>query len=87
MSSAMAVADDGVEAEVFGYLQSRFPALVECDAQTPLIETGALDSLGFLELMMFLSEKFGIELTDDDFDPGNLGTPASIVAFVRRAAR
>lgn len=87
MSGAMASVEDGVETEVYGYLRSRFPALANCDAQTPLIDSGALDSLGFLELMMFLSEKFGIELTDDDFDPANLGTPASIIAFVRRGAR
>lgn len=83
---AMRIEDD-IDTLVFSYLRARFPALADCTVDTPLIETGALDSLGFLELMMFLSEKFGIELTDDDFDPTNLETPGSIIAFVRRNAR
>ena len=84
MSAAAILINDDVETIVYDYLRARFPALADCDADTPLIESGALDSLGFLELMMFLSEKFGIELTDDDFDPANLETPGNIIAFVRR---
>ncbi|WP_291376233.1 acyl carrier protein [Devosia sp.] len=87
MSAVTMLVEDDIESIVYGYLRERFPALADCDADTPLIETGALDSLGFLELMMFLSEKFGIELTDDDFDPSNLETPGSIIAFIRRNTR
>ncbi len=78
---------DDVDASVYSYLQWRFPALEGCSEDTPLIEGGALDSLGFLELMMFLSEHFGIELSDADFDPSVLGTPGQLIAFVRQARR
>lgn len=78
---------DDVAETIFSYLRERFPALSDCDANTPLLENGVLDSLGFLELMMFLSERFGIELTDGDFDPSVLGTPGQLADFVRQASR
>jgi len=84
---AAVMEQDDVEGVLYAYLESRFPALAPCDADIPLLEGGAVDSLGFLELMMFLGERFGIELQDDDFDPENIGTPARLVAFIRRARR
>ena len=86
MLAALKQTDD-VEDVVYAYLTSRFPALNPCDADTPLLDGGALDSLGFLELMMFLGERFGIDLEDGDFDPANIGTPGRLVAFIRRARR
>lgn len=81
------VAEREIEKEILGYLGSNFPALQNCTLDTPLIDSGALDSMGFLELMMFLGAKYGIELSDGDFDPSNLGTPGNIVDFVQRNIR
>jgi len=66
------------------YLRNRFPALAEVEATTPLLHSGAIDSLGFLELMTFLSEEFGITLEDEDFDAGNLETAGKLTEFVER---
>ena len=76
-----------VEATVYAYLARRFPALAGCDADTPLLENGAIDSLGILELMTFLADRFEISLDDNDFDPENLGTPARLVQFIERKRR
>ena len=51
--------------------------------ETPLL-TGALDSLGVLELMMFLDQTYGIALEDVDFDAENLETVGRLVRFVER---
>jgi len=67
-----------------GYLRDRFPALANVEATTPLLQSGAVDSLGFLELMTFLSEEFGITLEDEDFDAANLETPGKLADFVER---
>ena len=69
---------------ICGYLRDRFPALAAVDATTPLLESGAIDSLGFLELMTFLSDEFGIELEDEDFDASNLETAGQLADFVER---
>jgi acyl carrier protein len=66
------------------YLRDRFPALADVDAATPLLQSGAIDSLGFLELMTFLSDEFGIVLDDEDFDASNLETVGKLVDFVER---
>lgn len=73
-----------IETEIYAYLDKRFPALAPMGPDTPLLE-GAIDSLGFLELIMFLGERFGISMEDDGFDFQELATPASLVDFVSRA--
>jgi len=73
-----------VEVAIFGYLAQRFPALGPCEANTPLLENGAIDSLGMLELVTFLGERFGVALDDTDFDPEILGTPAGLVRLIER---
>lgn len=78
--------DQSVSDEVTAYLEGRFPNLVPLTATTPLLE-GAIDSLGFLELVMFLSERFGISIDDENFDFQELATPAGVTAFVERMTR
>ncbi len=69
---------------VYAYLRERFPALHDVAADTPLLTSGAVDSLGMLDLMMFLGERFEISLDDMDFAPENLATPKQLVEFVER---
>ncbi len=66
------------------YLRKRFPALCDAplDDATQLLTGGVVDSLGILDLASFLAETFGIEISDDDFEPGNFETFGQLVAFV-----
>lgn len=80
MQSA-AVPTDDISAEIHAYIDRRFPALAPVAPDTALLD-GAIDSLGFLELIMFLGERFGISMEDDGFDFQELATPASLVRFV-----
>ncbi len=72
---------------IYSYLSDRFPAYAPFTDDTLLLEGGAIDSLGFLELMIFLGESFGITLDDEHFTPDNLGTPADLITFVLRERR
>ncbi|MHB1103562.1 MAG: acyl carrier protein [Devosia sp.] len=72
---------------ILEYLRVRFPGLPDLAPNTSLLEGGAVDSLGFLELMTFLGETFAIELDDEDFQPANLETPERLAAFVARKLR
>jgi acyl carrier protein len=49
-----------------------------------LLEQGIVDSTGVLEVIRFIEEDFGIKLDDDEIVPENLGSIASIAAFVER---
>jgi acyl carrier protein len=71
-----------VEAMIHAYLTKRYPALTNLKAETPLLAAGLIDSLGILELMTFLGERFDFEVEDSDFDGGNLANLDSLVRFV-----
>ena len=47
-----------------------------------LFETGVLDSLRTVELMVALSEAFGVEISPAEFEREQWATPARIVAFM-----
>lgn len=54
-----------------------------------LLGTGIIDSMGIMELVVFLEEQFGIEVGDTEITEENLGTLSSIVGYVgtkRRSA-
>ena len=47
-----------------------------------LFETGVLDSLRTVELMVALSEALGVEISPAEFEREQWATPARIVAFM-----
>ena len=54
------------------------------DADTNLIETGLIDSIALVELLMALEEEFDVELADEDLDLEDFRSIFSIVGFVRQ---
>ena len=62
---------------------SRFPG-----DEDSLLEKGILDSTGVLELIEFLEDQFGIEVSDTETVPDNLGSISGLTRFVmsKRAA-
>ncbi|MBL8596162.1 MAG: acyl carrier protein [Devosia sp.] len=51
---------------------------------TPLLETGMLDSINLVRLIQFIEERFGISVPDSDFGPDLFESPASLAAYVER---
>ncbi len=51
---------------------------------TSLLDSGLIDSMGVLELVMFLESEFGISLNDDEVVAENLDTIERIADFVVR---
>jgi acyl carrier protein len=54
------------------------------DDSVSLMQGGTMDSTGILELIMFLEEKFGIKVADEEMVPANLDSVNNVVAFVDR---
>lgn len=48
-----------------------------------LTQSGVLDSMGVLELIMFIEERFGVNVPDEDTLPENLDSVERITAYVR----
>lgn len=68
------------------FLRQLSPAArtIEIDANTALLSSGILDSLGILQMMSFLSDELGIEIDDADFTLENFETLGSLLAFIQR---
>lgn len=49
---------------------------------TDLVETGMLDSLGFVDLLVYLEQEFGSEILTHDIEIDNFRSVASIATFV-----
>ena len=52
------------------------------EADTLFQEGRILDSTGFLEIITFVEERFGIEIADSEVVPENLGTLRTMSSFV-----
>ena len=50
---------------------------------TPLLESGILDSLSLLQLVVFLEERFSITVGDADLLPQNFENVNTICAYLR----
>jgi acyl carrier protein len=68
------------------FVMERFPEartrrLADDDS---LLESGVVDSLGILEFVTFLEERFSMALEDDDLTPEHFNSVAAIASFVER---
>ncbi len=53
-------------------------------ADDSLTQAGVLDSMGVLELIMFVEERFGVSIPDEDTLPENLDSVSRIVNYIGR---
>jgi len=53
-------------------------------ADDSLTQAGVLDSMGVLELIMFIEQHFGVSIPDEDTLPENLDSVSRIVGYVSR---
>ena len=74
-----------VESRIVEYLESQSAPvdLAQSPDQILLLESGALDSLGVVQLTMLLADEYDIEIDDDDFVPENFESVASLANFVK----
>lgn len=47
-----------------------------------LLGGGIVDSMGVMELVQFIGDRFGVTIADDDITEEHFGSVASIAAFV-----
>lgn len=50
--------------------------------RSPPLESGLIDSLGILDLVGFLEERFAIQVTDEELVPENFQTVGQLAVFV-----
>ena len=58
------------------------PSAIEDDAS--FLEQGIIDSVGALEIALFIEQHFGFSVKEDEMLPENLDSVDNLVAFIRR---
>ena len=68
------------------FLVQKFPAAKKraITNDTPLLESGIVDSLGMLDVVAFLEKSFMLTLSDDDLTAEHFGSIDSLVSFVEK---
>ena len=56
---------------------------VDVTEDTPLIENGIIDSMGVIELVTHVSEKYQIEFSGDDMTEENFGTVRAFAKLIQ----
>jgi acyl carrier protein len=51
---------------------------------TPLIDKGIVDSIGLMEVVMFIEQETGVRVPDEEIAPDNFQTVASMEEMVQR---
>jgi acyl carrier protein len=69
------------------YIQENLAPDTAIDDTTALIDKGILDSMGLMQVIMFIEEKTGIRIPDDEVLPDNFQTIGSIESLVDRLGK
>jgi methoxymalonate biosynthesis acyl carrier protein len=78
----MAVGTEQVVPEIRGWLRENVTGGRDVSEDEPIIENGVLTSLQTVELVMFLEERFGIMVEDEELDEENFGSVNAIAGLV-----
>ncbi len=78
----MAVGTEQVVPEVRGWLRDNVTGGRDVPEDEPIIENGVLTSLQTVELVMFLEDRFGIMVEDEELDEENFGSVNAIAGLV-----
>jgi acyl carrier protein len=73
-----------IEREIRAFLEKNFPLYEEAKVgrDDSLVESGAIDSLGILELVDFVEERFQLRIPEDELLPENLDSIGNITRYL-----
>jgi acyl carrier protein len=74
-----------IESQLRNYLEEHYSLARKgkrLKDDTLLLEEKIVDSVGMLELMLFIEETFGIEVPEEDISPDNFGTINRLVVYI-----
>ena len=78
----MAVGTEQVVPEIRGWLRDNVTGGRDIPEDESIIENGVLTSLQTVELVMFLEDRFGIMVEDEELDEENFGSVNAIARLV-----
>ena len=82
VKAAMTADRNSLEADLIRFVRLRGDRYAGVTSLTDLIESGLLDSLLLLDLILHIEELCGIQFESDQIDPSNFRTVSAIVDVV-----
>ena len=76
---------DGVRSAIRIYIQERFPAAGSTDLldDLSLLDSGIVDSMGILDLVVFIEQEYGIVASDDELVRENFDSISALHTFIQ----
>ena len=73
-----------IENQIRAFLSKNFPLYKEdqVEREQSLVESGVIDSLGILELVDFVEDRFDFRIPEDELLPENLDSIANITRYL-----
>ena len=71
-----------MEKSIRNFIKENFMYEDELKTDQSLLETGVMNSMGAVELVLFLEEEFDIVIEDDEITPENLDSLDNIMKFL-----
>ena len=78
----MAVSTENASAEIRCWIQENVTGSRDIPDDYSLIENGVLTSLQTVELVMFMEDRFGVTIEDEEFSEENFGSIRAIAELV-----
>ena len=87
MADSLMVSIEAVRADIRRFVMTNFlfgdtPA--ELRDEDSFLDTGIIDSTGVLELVAFLEQQYGVQVSDAELIPENLDSVNQVAGYVRR---
>jgi acyl carrier protein len=76
---------DQILARLRGFVEENFLYMrpdFELKNDQSLMGNGIVDSMGVMEMIQFLEEEFGVEVSDEEITEDNLGSLDAVTGFV-----
>ena len=75
-----------IQAEVHQFVLDKFPAARAAGlaADGELLDHGIVDSLGVLEIILFVQSRFGVHMDDEEMVPDNFHSIPALAELVHR---
>jgi acyl carrier protein len=73
--------------QIRNYLEEKYLSTrkgIHLNDDTMLLEEKVIDSVGVLELLLFVEETFGIEVPEEDISPDHFGTISRLALYIAR---
>ena len=82
-----ALALDTIRAQVHQFIMQNFlfdGVSPQIDDNASLLEHGIVDATGVLELMLFVEDSYGLQVSEADLTPENFDTVGNIARYIAR---